>query len=360
MNKLLLLIQFFTLIFLLIFRSNLSAQNYPPVLDKSTLKGGKGIIFPNIDLEGSNSYGNDVNFIGDINNDGLEDIAISSDYAVIDGNDFTGKVYVVFGTEDEFDDTFDLNNLNGDNGFVVEGIAEDERRGGINAGVGDINGDGIDDVIIGSDQSSQNVIVLYGRSSFPALIESSDIDGNNGFVITFSGSNSVAGLGDVNGDGINDFIIGTPHWSGRARIVFGRTNNFPIEIDESYLDGTKGFSTTSFPASRASYIVGGAGDINNDGINDILIGSWNTHSSGPDEEKISYALFGKNEPFDPLIEITDVDGSDGFSIDNRDNSFITHLRGIGDINGDGIDDCFSENNVIFGSNDPFPSALLRS
>ncbi|WP_188466010.1 BspA family leucine-rich repeat surface protein [Marivirga lumbricoides] len=350
-------------VFLLILTMSISlkGQNYPPVLDKNTLKGAKGITFPNIDLVGSNnSFGNDVKFIGDINNDDLEDIAISSDYAVIDGNDFTGRVYIVFGTEEEFEDNFDLNSLDGDNGFVVEGVAEDERRGGANAGVGDINGDGIDDVIIGSDQLAKDMIVLYGRNSFPSLIKSSEIDGSNGFRIKFYGSNSVAGLGDVNGDGINDFIIGTPHWSGSSRIIFGRSDNFPAEIDEAYLDGIKGFSTSEFPASRASYTVGGAGDINNDGNNDILIGSWNAYSGGSDDKKISYALFGKSDSFDPLINITEVDGSDGFLIDNRDNGFISYVGSLGDINGDGIDDCFSENNVIFGSENPFPAALMRA
>ncbi|MEP4091351.1 T9SS type A sorting domain-containing protein, partial [Reichenbachiella sp.] len=55
-----------------------------------------------------------------------------------------------------------------------------------------------------------------------------------------------------------------------------------------------------------------------------------------------------------------VDGSDGFKIDNSGNGFLTFVGTIGDINGDGIDDCYSENNIIFGSEDPFSSFLLQS
>jgi len=360
MKKLLLSISLFIIGSLLSMVNNLSGQNYPPVLDKSTLKGVKGITIPSVGSGTSNNYGVDIQFIGDINNDGLEDVVISSDYTLIDGNDFTGKAFVVFGTEDTFNSEFDLNSLDGENGFIVEGVEEGERRGGANAGVGDINGDGIDDVVIGSTSSNKDMIVIYGRTSFPAVLKSSDINGSNGFRIEFSGSYSVDDLGDVNGDGISDFIIGTPHWSGHARIVFGRSDNFPNGIDESYLDGENGFSTSEFPASRASYKVGGAGDINNDGINDIMIGSWNTHSGGPDDEKISYALFGKSEAFDPLVEITEVDGSDGFLIDNRGNASITYVGEVGDVNGDGIDDCFSENNLIFGTDDPFPASMMMA
>lgn len=58
------------------------------------------------------------------------------------------------------------------------------------------------------------------------------------------------------------------------------------------------------------------------------------------------------------MDITQVDGSDGFLIDNRENGFLTFVGAIGDINGDGIDDCYSENNVILGSRNLFPSKMM--
>ncbi|WMN10942.1 BspA family leucine-rich repeat surface protein [Marivirga salinae] len=358
MKKLLLLISFFTFISLLYSANKLSAQNYPPVFDKNTLKGTRGITIPKPDADDRSGYGTDLQFIGDINNDGLEDIAISSGATTVDGLDNAGKAYIIFGSNDEFDFPFDLSTLNGSNGFVIEGVVEGERRGREVAGPGDINGDGIDDLIIGG-AGSYDVKILYGKPSFPSLIESSDIGGSNGFSIEVSKSGSVAKLGDINGDGINDFIIATPDsFNGfSACIVFGRSDNFPSEIDVTYLDGVKGFRTTDFMASGPGDQVGSAGDINNDGINDILIGSRNGFSP---ERSISYVLFGKNGTFDPLVEIEDVDGSDGFKIDNRDNNFLTFVGPIGDVNGDGIDDCFSENNIIFGSNDPFPAEMMMA
>ncbi len=332
------------------------AQYFPAEFDKETIDGVNGFKIPSLTPGTNDAFGTEVRFIGDINNDGIEDMAIASGNAIVGENDLSGRAYILFGSTRSFSSPFDLTMLDGANGFVVEGVVYDERRGATLAGVGDINGDGIDDVLIGTSNSGAKTILLYGSTDFPALITSNDIDGSNGFLINATGATQVDKLGDVNGDGINDFIIATPHWSGNTWIIFGRADNFPSEIDASYLDGTKGFRTGSFPGSRPAYKAGGAGDINGDGYNDILIGNWS--SSYDANGEISYALFGKSEAFEPLVDITQVDGSDGFLIDNRENGFLTFVGAIGDINGDGIDDCYSENNVILGSRNLFPSKMM--
>ena len=338
----------------LIYSNGLSAQQlYPASFDVSTLNGTNGFVIPGLDT--GYKLGRESQFIGDINNDGFGDICIGNGNQTVGVNDLSGRAYVIFGSSTGFSTPFDLTSLNGANGFIVEGVAYDERRGTTVAGPGDINGDGIDDLIIGTSSSSSDDIVIYGAVTFPPLFTVNDINGTNGFLLDTPGSSSVAALGDVNGDSINDFIIGTPHWSGQSWIVFGRTSNYPALITITWLDGVNGFRTSSFPSSRASYKVGGAGDINNDGINDMLVGSWNSTS-----DPWSYAFFGKNTPFSSLENIVAVDGTDGFKIDNTGNSFITNVGAIGDVNNDGIDDCFSENNIIFGSNTIFSASLLIS
>jgi len=326
------------------------AQNqlYPANFDLTTLNGTNGFTVPG--LQTSLQFGAECQFIGDVNNDGLQDIAIGSGNATINGNELSGATYIIFGSSSPFPTPFDVSTLDGTNGFVVEGIAYDERRGATITGPGDINGDGIDDLIIGSSNTSADEVVLYGTTSFPTLITVNDIDGINGFLIDSTGSNQVATLGDVNGDGINDFIIGMPHFSGQSWIIFGRSSNFPISINISWLDGINGFKTSTFPGSRPAYKVGGAGDINNDGFNDILIGNWD--SSDP---AISYLLFGKGTSYPPLVDLLALDGTDGFSIDNNGGNFLTFVGSLGDINNDGIDDFFSETNAIYGSTDPFPA-----
>ncbi|MBF03545.1 MAG: hypothetical protein CMP76_09640 [Flavobacterium sp.] len=333
----------------------ITAQNqlYPATFNLNSLNGSNG--FEVAGLPTDIQFGAETQFIGDINNDGLEDLAIGSGNATVNGFQLSGSAYIIFGSSNPYPNPFDLTTLDGTNGFVVSGIAYDERRGSTIAGVGDINGDGIDDVIIGSSNTNADEIVIYGTTSFPALFTINSINGTNGFLIDTPGSNQVAGLGDVNGDGMNDFIINTPHFSGQAWILFGRSSNFPASIDASWLDGTKGFKTSSFPGDRSSYKIGAAGDINHDGFKDILIGNWD--SSDP---AISFCLFGKGTPFPALVDLTALDGTDGFSIDNNGGNFLTFVGTLGDINHDGIDDFFSETNAIFGRTTPFPFHFSQS
>ncbi len=333
----------------------IAAQNqlYPATFNLNSLNGSNG--FEVAGLPTDLQFGAESQFIGDINNDGLEDMAFGSEIATANGLQYAGAAYIIFGSSTPYPNPFDLTTLDGTNGFIVKGIAYDERRGATIAGPGDINGDGIDDLIIGSSSTSPDDMVIYGTASFPAALTINDINGTNGFLIDTPGSNQIAGLGDVNGDGMNDFIIGTPHWSGQAWIIFGRSSNFPASISSSWLDGSKGFKTSSFPGSRPSYTVNAAGDINNDGYQDILIGNWD--SSDP---AISYCLFGKGTPFSPLVDLISLNGTDGFSIDNNGGNFLTFVGPLGDINHDGIDDFFSETNAIFGRTTPFPSHFPQS
>lgn len=335
------------------FKVNAQNQLYPSTFDLTTLNGSNG--FEVSGLPSNIQFGAECQFIGDINHDGLEDIAFGAKNSTVNGLELAGAAYIIFGSASPFPTPFDLSTLNGSNGFVVSGIAYDERRGATIAGPGDINGDGIDDLIIGTSSVSPDDMVIYGKTSFSALLTINDINGTNGFLIDTPGSNQIASLGDVNGDGINDFIVGCPHFSGESWIIFGRSSNFPASINISWLDGVKGFRTSSFSGDRPSYEVGAAGDINNDGFNDILIGNWD--SSNP---AVSYCLFGKGTAFPPTVNLTTLNGSDGFSIDNNGGNFLTFVGALGDINHDGIDDFFSETNAIYGSTAPFSSHFPQS
>ncbi len=331
-----------------------TAQNYPAVFDLTTLKGNNGFAIPGT-ISGER-VGAEVDFIGDINHDGLDDICLGTEYAQPGGLLRGGTAYIIFGSAASFPATFDLNTLDGTNGFKVVGIVEDERRGKSASGLGDVNGDGIDDLILGTQKNQ--TMVIYGTSgTFPAVMDVTDMDGTNGFIIDQGGINEVNSAGDVNGDGHNDFMLGQAHWTGQTLVIFGRSGNFPATIDAGWLDGVNGFRVSKFPGNIPAFLLSGAGDINHDGYDDILIGNWG--SSYKVNGEGSYALFGR-PTFNSYVDIVAVDGSDGFFIHNEGNNFLTFVGGLGDINGDGIDDCFSENDVIFGSTSPFPASIAMS
>ena len=118
-----------------------------------------------------------------------------------------------------------------------------------------------------------------------------DINGTNGFKLLGENAgdqsgNSVHGAGDVNNDGTDDLIIGAPYWNkntmtqvGRSYVVFGERGTRPVTMELSSLDGNNGFMLSGSVAIEISgWSVCGAGDVNNDGNDDLLIGAfgWNS------------------------------------------------------------------------------------
>ena len=167
-----------------------------------------------------------------------------------------------------FPQVFDVDNLNGQNGFT---LTSSGNFGCSVAGTGDINGDGKPDLIVGT-YESKKAFVVFGATNFPATLDTSSLNGVNGFTLTSSSSGfgvSVAGTGDINDDGKPDLIVGA-YGAGKAFVIFGATN-FPAILDTSSLNGANGFTLTSssYDFGRS---VAGTGDINGDGKPDLIVG----------------------------------------------------------------------------------------
>ncbi|MEM1185815.1 MAG: hypothetical protein AAGI53_12550 [Planctomycetota bacterium] len=339
-------------------------------------------------LDGSNGFvvrsgavndllGFSVSNAGDVNDDGVDDLIVG---APVVGPNFTGASYVVFGGAGVgASGVIDVSGLDGSNGFVINGAIEESLTGAAVSSAGDVNNDGVDDVIIGApsengtfSQAEGAAYVVFGGSGVGAsgAVDLSGLNGANGFVLRDTGGidslgEAVSSAGDVNHDGIADVLIGGGRTSGSAPmscyVVFGATGlGASGTIELSTLNGSDGFVVTGDGDSELGQVVDGGGDVNNDGVDDIVIGASDERGSNNSFVGAAYVVFGRDVAvqgdFAPSLATSTIDGSNGFGIFEPGNftSIGFNVALAGDLNGDGVDEVVvttsdaEESYVVFG------------
>lgn len=244
----------------------------------------------------------------------------------------------------------ELSDLDSRNGFIINGESAFDYSGRSVSGAGDVNGDGIDDLIIGTNRTNRSYLLFGSTESRPGQIDLSGLDGTNGFAIDGEpgsrAGHSVSAAGDVNGDGIDDLIIGAPgvgpngSASGRSHVVFGARSFQRSPLELSSLDGGNGFVLNGENWDDHSGVsVSGGVDVNGDGIDDLIIGADRATPNGLYSGR-SYVVFGIAGSRPTSLELSNLDGSNGFALNGeeaRDRSGLS-VSGVGDVNEDGIDD----------------------
>jgi hypothetical protein len=318
-----------------------------------------------------------VGCLGDVNGDGFDDIAISHYTAQ--------KAYVVFGAEDFT--AVDLGLL-GSRGYEVKGDPVNGGNVGFSlAPVGDLDEDGLDDFGVAEVAADTLSRVNNGRVWVVAGQDDiADVDltnpGVGQLLLTVDGAyaeerlGQMAAVGDVNGDGTNDFVVGsytsTP-WGttpipGAAAVIWGGTTG---AVDLANL-GNKGFRIfgPTRARDRLGESVSSAGDINGDGLDDLLIGGDGvTNAATGNRNGSAWVVFGSastktvytsapaNDTIDPAADAVNVYTCDndpgtgtcavpadqharGYWIKGAANNDSTgySVAGIGDVNADGIPD----------------------
>jgi VCBS repeat-containing protein len=272
-------------------------------------------------------------------------------------------------------------------GFRITGQTGGDRAGHSVSDVGDINGDGFADLIIGAfgndvgGDSAGAAYVVFGSATPPASVDLDAIaTGAGGFRIIGQDEGDLAGIsvssaGDINGDGFDDFIIGASlnnrdgaADAGAAYVVFGSATP-PASIDlDAIAAGTGGFKISGENGvDQAGSSVSDVGDFNSDGFDDLIVGAFDNDAAG-DSAGAAYVVFG-SATSPTAVDLGAIPAGAGFRITGQDvfDNAGWSVSSAGDVNGDGFDDVVvgALNNdtpgaayVVFGSAAPPASVDL--
>jgi hypothetical protein len=150
---------------------------------------------------------------------------------------------------------------------------------------------------------------------------------------------SVAGAGDVNGDGTGDVLVGAPGARARrgaAYVVFGSRKHLTIHLSKL---GHHGFAISGSNGPSRDAVgtsVSGAGDVNGDGLADVIVGAPGADPLGRRNDGAAYVVFGKRS--NSRVNLPSL-GSRGYAIEGGGTGSIADHTGIvvangGDLNGD--------------------------
>ena len=280
-----------------------------------------GRIAPNpflvLETNESTDFGTDANAKGDFNADGYSDLI----YGEPGANNDSGAVHIHYGSVNGYATTPDL---------TLTGVHEGARFGASLAMVGDADGNGYDDILIGAPHQNNDT----GNTTGAILLYSGFVTGLNSNPVWIEFGGSIGGLfgasvdaaGDVDGDGYADLLVSEMGWEGsdgglgRVHIYLG---NATLESNSTMIEGTE-------DDLILGYATLGVGDANGDGFDDVVIGS-SKDASDISGRGVAQVHYGSIDGISPTANRT-------WSMMQVWTLFGNSLSALGDVNGDGYDD----------------------
>ncbi|MFT5680263.1 MAG: MYXO-CTERM domain-containing protein [Myxococcota bacterium] len=254
-------------------------------------------------------FGGSVSGAGDVNGDGYDDVIVGTS----SHHTRYGSAYVYYGSSTGI-------SAASEDKLVASDGEPGDLFGFTVAGAGDVNGDGTDDVIVSAygypDDRIGSAYVYYGSSTGISAASEDKLVASDGEQFDLFGS-SVAGAGDVNGDGYDDVIVAA--YFASAYVYYGSSTGISLASESRFID---------LGVSYTCNWVASAGDVNGDGYDDVIIETREAIYEGSDTYDVTtvYVYYGSSTGVTP-------DSRDTLTTPER-----VAVSGAGDVNGDGYDD----------------------
>ncbi|NNL68490.1 MAG: hypothetical protein HKO70_00835, partial [Acidimicrobiia bacterium] len=300
-------------------------------------------------LTTNDHFGRSVASIGDVDGDGITDLAVGAPFDDDGGSD-RGAVYVLFinanGTvksEQKISDTV---------GGLATALANLDEFGMGVAGIGDLDGDLIPDLAVGVHQDDDGggnqgaIYILFLNPDGTVKGEQVISETQGGLAATIDindrfGS-SVAAIGDLDGDGLNDIVVGAKDDDdggvdqGAVYVLFLNADG-TVKAEQKISETSGGLGAVLDTTDAFGIDVAGLGDLDGDGLGDIAVGAYWDDDGGTDRGAAYVLRLNANGTVKAQQKISDTAGALAAVLDNND-EFGTSVAGIGDVDADGVPD----------------------
>lgn len=298
-------------------------------------------------LDNGDYFGYGLATYPDINNDGIDEILVGA-FRDDDGGTDRGAMYVISMNNQGV--IYEHYKISSDSGNFGVGLANGDAFGTSIDVAGDINGDGIPDIVVGANDTDDGgtnrgaVWVLFMDTN--GLVDSKQkiSDTQGGLQEALSNTDrfgtEVSAIGDLNGDGVPDIACGMPadnngaSTDGSVLLLFLNSNG-TVSDEVKLTKSTPGLSNLLNDGDRLGQAVELLGDLDGDGVQEIALGAGGYDAGGNDRGAVIIASIDSTGAVVNASRITENENGFNEQLDNLGN-FSSALANLGDVDGDGF------------------------
>ncbi len=300
-------------------------------------------------LDDNDRFGSALAGIGDLNGDGARDLAVGAPMDD-DGGDDRGALWILF--LDANGKVTASSKISHQRGGLPSKLDDGDQFGAAVADLGDLDGDGVRDLAVGAPLRQQNaaakgsVWILFMNTNGTVRAANEIGDGEGKFKDSLNADDrfgaAVAGLGDLDGDGIPDLAVGAPqHDAGGANrgalwILFMNRDG-TVKDQRMIAQSEGGFSGRLSDNDRFGSALSRSGDLDGDGVRDLAVGAPMSDDGATDSGAIWLLFLKPNGKVKGEAKISQRDGKFKENLNGGDN-FGAALAELGNLNNDRSDD----------------------